>query len=159
SLIPRLSITYRRMAELMGQQSDNTAFNIISQTLGGEKIQKVIDNLGMRETSFAENETSAGDIGLLLEKIYRGQVLNQESREEILSFLTKTIWEDRIPAGVPADIRVAHKIGTEVGVISDAGIIYGEKPFVLVIMSEGVNEIEAKKALPDITKKIWEMVE
>lgn len=150
-------ITYRDMARLMGQQSDNTAFNIIAnKILGGEKIQATIDRLGMRQTSFADNLTSAEDIGLLFRKLYQERVVSDKGRDEILSFLTNTIWEDRIPAGIPKGIKVSHKIGTEAGVISDAGIVFGQKPFILVLMSQNANEIEAKKALPEITKKIYE---
>jgi len=153
------SISYRKMIELMGQQSDNTAFNIISRTLGATKIQAVIENLGMRNTSFAENETSPEDIGIFFRKLYSEKVLTNENRNELLNFLTNTIWEDRIPAGLPKGIKVAHKIGTEVGVISDAGIIFAPKPYILVIISENVNEIEAKKVLPEISKKIFELRE
>jgi beta-lactamase class A len=150
-------ITFREMAELMGQQSDNTAFGIVSRKLGKEKIQELINALGMKSTSFAENETSPEDIGLLFRKLYSEGVVYEKDKQEILSFLTDTIWEDRIPAGVPKEIKVSHKIGTEVGVISDAGIVFAKKPFILVIMTEGANEIEAKKALPQITEKLYEM--
>ncbi len=153
-------ITYRKMAELMGQQSDNTAFNIIAnKVLGGAKVQETADKLGMRQTSFDKNLTSAADIGLFFRKLYQEKVVSEKSKEEILGFLTKTIWEDWIPAGIPKGIRVAHKIGSEVGVVSDAGIVFAKKPFILVIMTENVNEIEAKKALPEITKKVYEMWE
>ena len=153
-------ITYRDMARLMGQQSDNTAFNIMAnKILGGEKIQATIDRLGMRQTSFADNLTSAEDIGLLFRKLYQEKVVSDKSRDEILSFLTNTIWEDRIPAGIPKGIKVSHKIGTEMGVISDAGIVFGQKPFILVLMSQNVNETEAKKALPEIAKKIYDLTQ
>lgn len=151
-------ITLRKLAELMGKQSDNTAFNIFSRMLRAEKIQSQIEALGMRQTSFSENKTSPEDIGLFFRKLYQEKVVSEKDKEEILSFLTETIWEDRIPAGIPKGIKVAHKIGTEVGVISDAGIVFAEKPFILVILSENVNEIEAKKALPEISKKIYELV-
>lgn len=152
-------ISLREMAELMGKQSDNTAFNVISQKLGAEKIQAIIDALGVKNTSFNENITSPEDMGIFFRKLYSERVVSEKSRDEILSFITDTIWEDRIPAGVPKGVAVSHKIGTEVGVISDAGIIFAPKPFILVIMTEGANEIEAKKALPEITKKIWEMTQ
>lgn len=150
-------ITFREMAELMGNQSDNTAYGIVSRKLGKEKIQELINALGMKSTSFTENETSPEDIGLLFRKLYSEGIVYEKDKQEILSFLTDTIWEDRIPAGVPKEIKVSHKIGTEVGVISDAGIVFAKKPFILVIMSEGANEIEAKKALPQITEKIYGM--
>lgn len=148
-------ITYRQMAELMGKQSDNTAFNILSRIVGEEKIQKTIDNLGMKNTSFANWEMTPEDIGLLFRKLYQDKIVSDKSRDEILDSLTNTIWETRIPAGIPKGIRVAHKIGSEVRVVSDAGIIFTQPPFVLVIMSENVNEIEANKALPEITAKIY----
>jgi len=151
-------ITFRQLAELMGQQSDNTAFNIVSQRLGEARIQELIDALGMTKTSFAKNETSPADIGLLFRKLYKEGIVYEKDKEEILGFLTNTIWEDRIPAGVPKGIKVSHKIGTEVGVISDAGIVFAKKPFILVIMSQEANEIEAKKALPEITRKIYDLV-
>jgi len=150
-------VTYRKMAELMGKQSDNTAFYIVSRILGAEKIQETIDALGMKDSSFVDQITTPEDIGLFFRKLYREGVISQKGRDEIMSFLTDTIWEDRIPAGVPEGIKVTHKIGTLTGVISDAGIVFAPKPFVLVIMSQDANEIEAKKALPEITKKIYEM--
>lgn len=152
-------ITYREMAELMGKQSDNTAFYILSRILGAEKIQAEIDTLGMDNTSFTEQETTPMDIGLFFRKLYGENIVSEKGKEEILSFLTETIWEDRIPAGVPKEIRVAHKIGTLPGVISDAGIVFAPKPFILVILTQEANEIEAKKALPEITKKIYELTQ
>jgi beta-lactamase class A len=76
-----------------------------------------------------------------------------------LKFLTKTGFEDRIPAGIPKEVRVAHKIGTEIGVFSDAGIVFSQKPFVLVIMSREAKESEAKEVLPKIAKAVWEWEE
>ncbi|MBU2577834.1 class A beta-lactamase-related serine hydrolase [Patescibacteria group bacterium] len=150
-------ITYREMSQLMGEQSDNTAFTIVSRLLGEEKIQATIDALGMKNTSFDKNMTTPEDIGLFFERLYRGRVVTDKSKEEILSFLTKTIWEDRIPAGIPKEIKVSHKIGTEIRVISDAGIVFSDSPFILAILSQNVNEIEAKKALPEITATIYEL--
>ena len=98
-------------------------------------------------------------MGILFRKLYLEKVVSDKDRDEILAFITDTIWEDRIPAGVPKGIKVSHKIGTEIGAISDAGIVFGSKPFILVIMTEEANEIEAKKVLPEITKKIYEMYE
>lgn len=149
-------VTFRKMVELMCEQSDNTAFNIVSLTLGVDKIQSTINQLGMMDSSFSDWKTTPEDIGLFFRKLYKEKVVNEKDREEILSYLTGTIYEDRIPAGLPKNIKVAHKIGTEIGVISDAGIVFAQEPFILVIMSQDANEIEAQKALPEITRKIYE---
>jgi len=152
---PGTVYTYEKMLELMGKQSDNTAFNVFTKLLGKEKIQAMIEELEMKDTSFAKNETTSKDIGMFFRKLYEGNEGDKGYEGEILDYLTDTIFEDRIPAGIPKEVKVAHKVGTEIGVISDAGIVFGEHPFVLVIMSEGVKESEAKETLPQITKIVW----
>ena len=151
--------TYRKLAQLMGQYSDNTANNVLVKILGPQKIQQTIDNLGMKKTNFTKYETTPEDIGLFFKKLYEGGVVTNQHKEEILKFLTKTGWEDRIPAGIPEGVRVAHKIGTEIGVFSDAGIVFTQKPFVLVVMTKEAKEAEAKEILPKITKVVWEFEE
>lgn len=147
--------TYEQMLELMGQLSDNTAFNVFRNIVGDEKIQENIDNLGMKNTSLKENESTPEDMGLFFRKLYANSIISVEHRDQTLKFLTKTAYEDRIPAGVPTNIIVAHKIGNEIGVFSDAGIIFGPRPFILVIMSKDALEKEAKTALPEITQTVW----
>ena len=151
--------TYRQLAEYMGQCSDNTAYNVLVRIFGREKIQATIDDVGMRKTSFRENETTPEDIGLFFHQLYQGGVVTFEHRQEILKFLTDTVFEDRIPAGVPEGVRVAHKIGTEIGSFSDAGIVFANPPaggFVLVILSKAAREPEALEILPQITQSVWE---
>ncbi|MBM3209508.1 serine hydrolase [Candidatus Shapirobacteria bacterium] len=152
---PGTVYTYKEMLELMGKQSDNTAFNVFVKLLGKEKIQQAIDSLGMRRTSFAKNETTPAEVGLFFRKLYQGNLVNRENREELLSYLTKTAWEERIPAGVPEGVRVSHKVGTEIGVIADGGIVFAPKPYILVIMSKDVIEKEAKELLPRISGLIY----
>jgi beta-lactamase class A len=148
--------TYRQLAEFMGHYSDNTAFGIVRKLLGDAKIQSVIDGLGMSKTSLAKNETSPEDVAKLFRQLYEGKVLNEKDKNEVLTFLTKTVFEDWIPAGIPTDIQVAHKIGKDVGTFSDGGIVFGPKPFVLVIMSKDAREEEAVAVLPKISKAVWE---
>lgn len=147
-------ITYRQLIELMGQQSDNTAFTIALNTLG-DKTRTYIDEFGMRDTSVEENTTTAYDIGLFFQKLMEGRLIPTESREELLDYLTKTIYEDWLPANVPEGVRVAHKYGREIHVINDAGVVFASKPFILVVMSRGIVESEAAIAIPQIIKEIY----
>lgn len=54
------------------------------------------------------------------------------------------------------EIRVAHKYGVEDNVVNDAGIVFGEKPFVLVIMSKGVVVEEANEVFPKLARIFYE---
>lgn len=147
---------YREKVEVMGQRSDNAAFNQMVKLLGQEKIQEIINNLGMTKTSLAENETTPMEIGLFFQKLYEEELVTNDHRVEIFSFLTDSIYEDRIPAGLPENVLVVHKIGTELGSFSDAGIVFSEKPFILVIISKDARETEASEVLPKIAAAIWE---
>lgn len=147
---------YKDKLQAMGKRSDNAAFNQMVKVLGEEKIQKTIDDLGMKKTSFEKNDTTPKDIGLFFQQLYQGEIIGDRHGEEILEFLTETEFENRIPAGIPEGVRVAHKIGTEIGSFSDAGIIFSQKSFVLVIISRNARESEANEVLPEIAKIVWE---
>jgi len=47
-------------------------------------------------------------------------------------------------------------VGAEIGVIADAGIVFAEKPYLLVILSEGVIETEAREVLPKISELVYQ---
>src|SRR3989304_5101216 len=104
--------SYKELLSAMGHSSDNNAFIIIRKTLGDEKINKVISNLGMYKTSLQDNETTPKDIGMFFQKLWKGEVVADDSKEAILDSLTDTIFEDWLAAGVRG-IRVAPKYGKE----------------------------------------------
>lgn len=148
-------LTYRELARYMGKQSDNTAFNIFRKKLGDTKIAQTINDLGMTKTSLSGNLTSPYDIGTFYKKLWQNEIVSRESRDEILGYLTDTIYENWLGKGITG-VKVAHKYGSEVHVVNDAGIILSDKPFVLVIMSQGIIEKEANDVIPELAKMIFE---
>lgn len=149
------SQTYRELVEAMGQRSDNNAQKIVVASLGKEKINQTIETLGMKDTSLEENETSPRDVGLFFEKLWKGEIVSEKHKKEILEYLTDTIYEDWIASGVPDGVRVAHKYGREVHVVNDAGIVYSKNPFVMVLMTDGVVEKEADAIIPQIAEELY----
>ena len=141
---------YGGLVEAMGKRSDNTAFNTLVKYFGEEKVQSYTASLGMDKTSLAKNKTTAKDVGIFFQKLYKGQILPETDKNKIVDSLTDTIYEKWIVAGIPEDVRVVHKYGREIHVINDAGIIFANKPFVLVLMSDGIVEMEADKILPEL---------
>lgn len=153
---PGAVYTYRELAKAMGQQSDNTAFRIVVNLLGETKVKQAINDLGMRNTDFDENTTTPEDIGIFFRKLWQAKLLSLTSRDEILTSLTKTIYEEHMAKGIPSDVRVAHKYGREVHVVNDAGIVYAKRTFVMVIMSKGVVETEADQLFPVLAQSLYE---
>ena len=147
--------SYRELARLCGKQSDNTAAAILEKVLGAEAIEATIRRLGMENTSFSRRQTTPEDIALFWQELWEGD-LKEEYREEILNSLTETIFEEQIPAALPAKVRVAHKVGIDEGILHDAGIIFQDPPFILVLMSKNNNREEAQEAFILLTKALLE---
>ncbi len=147
---------YKDLIRAMGKRSDNVAFTKARSLLGDRKIVATISSLGMRNTSLAENQTTPADIALFFQKLYHNELLPESETKFFLDSLTDTIYEEHLAAGVPEDIRVAHKYGREVHVVADGGVVYVESPFVVVIMSKGVVESEADAVFPVLSKLIYD---
>jgi len=152
-------LTYRELIQYMCKESDNTAFNIVRRILGEDKIRKVINTVGMTGTIMTgeDQKTTPKDIGLYFQRLYDGGLISNTHRDEFLNYLTDTIYEDHVVAGVPDDIKVAHKYGRELHVINDAGIVFSQNPYVVVILSKGIVEKEADYVYPQISKLIYEV--
>lgn len=147
--------TYEELLQAMGHQSDNTAFNVVRNKLGDSLIQKYIDQIGMDDTSLEDNLTSPDDIGLFFYKLYNGDLIDSDNADQLLEFLTDTIYEDWIATQVEGS-RVAHKYGREVHVINDAGIVFTKRPFVMVVMTQGVVDSEAEEILPQVIRELYD---
>lgn len=150
-------ITYQDLLRLMGKQSDNTAFNIVKGLVGEEKINEVITSIGMVNTSFFENTTTPADIGIFFEGLYNSNIIDDKNRNELLGFLTDTVFESWITEGLPDSVRFAHKFGRELHVVNDAGIVYSENPYVIVVMGDKIIEREADEVIPKISKMVYEI--
>ncbi len=148
-------VTWRKLLWHMGNESDNTAFQAMVNLVGEERLAGEFTKMGLWQVSIKDNQVTPKEIVDLFEGLYAYRWVNKDDSEQILDSMIKTWYEDRIPAGVPDDIKVAHKVGTEVGVVGDAGIVYAPQPYLLVVMTENVNEIEAKEAVPEISRTVW----
>lgn len=144
-------ITYLRLLEYMGKESDNTAFGIMRKILGDGQIDEYIKQIGLSQTDLSQNLTSPKDVGKFFEDLWEGRLLNEVNRQILQTYLTDTIWEEWVPKFIP-EYKVAHKFGREVHVINDAGIVFATPPYTLVIMSDGIIDQEALVALPEIIK-------
>lgn len=149
----------KTLARLMMEKSDNTAAHILgSLTLGVDKIQNLVDSWRLTQTNIIDNKTSVKDMEILLTKIYQGEITIKPLTVEMLGFMDKSDFDDRIPAGIPPNIKVYHKTGDEIGKIHDVGIVdLPDKPYYIGIMSMDTTDDETtKKTLAQISKLVFE---
>lgn len=150
---------YRDLLRLMGSSSDTTAARVLFRTVGSSAVEEAMVLAGMINSSFDGDRTTPEDVGRFFDKLYGGQLVQSQSKEELLKFLTDTAFEDKIVAGIPEEIQVAHKVGIEEGAYSDGGIVLGKRPFVLVVMSREADPKEASVAMSEVAKAVWEYEE
>ncbi|MDP3012858.1 MAG: serine hydrolase [Candidatus Subteraquimicrobiales bacterium] len=144
------------LIEAMGKRSDNGAYNKIVSVLGREAVNKVILDLGMSNTSLDKNLTTPEETGLFFKRLYKNELLNESKTKELEGYMTDTIFEDWLRPGIPEDIVLVHKYGREKHVINDAGIVMSDKPFVIVIMTDGIIESEAIDLFPKLAKLLYD---
>lgn len=139
-MAPGKEFTIEELLELMITESDNTATNMLIDKLGFSYLNETFDMFGLKDTNISrhmmdfkkrsrgiENYTSAKDIALLLQKIYRRQLIDSDYSCQGLELLKRQKNNSRIPAKLPADVTVAHKTGLEKTVCHDAGIIFTDQ--------------------------------
>lgn len=144
-------------------QSDNTATNALIHRVGLRAIQDVFDGLDVPRDTDTENVLviSPKNYSSILRSLYLSSYLHEENSNEIISILTKTAFKDKLPAGVPANILVAHKIGVfdqrdkQDKVYSDCGIIYvPDRPYSLCAFVLDTDE-KAKEHITYISKMVY----
>jgi len=153
------TVTYRELIRYMGHESDNTAFNIAKNLLGKERILKMEKDLGLKYDLVFEDKTTPKEVGLIFSQLYAGKIISDKNRDELLEYLTKTIYEEFLPKGIPSNIRVAHKFGTDGQIVNDGGIVFAGKPFILVILSKEIVNLQAKTAIPEFVQAIFSIEE
>ncbi|HCS78367.1 TPA: hypothetical protein DIV55_01340 [Patescibacteria group bacterium] len=144
----------KTLAQLMIEKSDNTAAFVLSKIVGLKRIQELVENWGLTQTDMLENKTSNKDIAMLMTKMYKNQIANQARTLEMVGFMDDSDFENRLPAQLPEEVVVYHKIGTEVGNIHDVGIFaLANHPYYLGVMSNDISdETRAETVIAEISK-------
>ena len=120
--------------------------------LRGVEDQKAFDK-GMN------NATTARALGVLMEKLAAGKAVSAKADGEMVAVLKRQKFNDGIPAGLPPGTPVAHKTGTITKIHHDAAIVYGPRPYVLVLLVRGVQDQKVSAALmASISREIWNRI-
>jgi beta-lactamase class A len=165
-------MTLRALNEAMITVSSNFATNILIEKVGAENVRSTVKRLGgdgmvvLRgvedQKAFDKgmnNATTARALLVLLEKLGRGESVSAKADAEMIAVLKRQKFNAAIPGGLPAGTAVAHKTGSITRIQHDAGIVYGPKPYVLVVLVRGIQDEKVSTALiASISRAVWEQV-
>lgn len=162
-----LALTIADLYNLMIILSDNSATNILIHLLGREQINASMREMGYQNISVnrllfdreasargIQNYVCAGEIADMLEKMYRGTLVDPASDAEMLEVLKEQRLNGKIPFHFVEKVPIAHKTGEDDGITHDVGIVYGKQPFILCCMGNEVNPPEYERFMQDIA---WEL--
>jgi beta-lactamase class A len=167
---PSLSLSVRDLAVLMVVLSDNTATNLLIDKVGIEAVNRRMDALGLPKTRLRrkmmdlkaaaegrENVSTPLEMMTLLEKIWKGGILGESYRKDLLAILA--IPKDSpLRAGVPEGVEVAEKPGDLEAVRCDSGIVMlTGRPYVLSVMTTYLKrDADGNPAITKISRAVYE---
>jgi beta-lactamase class A len=162
--------TLGQLCELMITVSSNFATNLLIEKLGVEHIRATVHALdadGMNVLRGVEdgkayekglnNTTTARALLVLLQAIAQDRAVDADASRQMVDILARQRFNEGIPAGLPPGTRVAHKTGQITKIHHDAAIVYGPRPFVLVVLVRGIaDESESAALIADIARELFQ---
>lgn len=158
-----LRATVMDLITLMIILSDNTATNLLIDRLGMARINQTMEEMGipgvcLRRKLFdaeksrqgVENTVTARGIGLLLERIAQGELLGGASDRKMMEILGNQRLNGKLPFFLHSmNVPVAHKTGEDDGITHDVGVIRAKRPFVVCLLSNGVDVPRFERLIQD----------
>lgn len=149
--------TVSELLDLMLIESDNIATNMLLRRFGESNAFSYMVQLGGTVTHLdsGRRATTPREMAQYLAQAFRTAEAGDSLYRTLIDRLMHTAFPDRIAAGVPEGVPVAHKIGTVPGMVHDVGVVLlPDRPFVLAIFSVDVDEAEAAVRLAEITRLV-----
>lgn len=164
------TLTLRQLCEAMITVSSNFATNLLIEKLGVENIRATVKRLGADgmqvlrgvedQKAFEKgmnNSTTARGLLVLLEKIAQGKAVSPKADAEMIAILKRQKFVDAIPAGLPPGTPVAHKTGSITRIQHDAGVVYADRPYTIVVLVRGIqDQTESKALIAKLSKLVYE---
>ncbi|MCD6310204.1 MAG: serine hydrolase [Candidatus Eremiobacteraeota bacterium] len=169
---PGLVLTLKDLAVLMIEISDNTASNMLIDRLGMRKINRLLRSHGLFKsgihrrfmvrpnTKISKNFITPREIMILLDKLYRREILSGYYTDTALEILSRQQYREKLPRFLPPEIKVAHKPGEITGVSHDAGIVLlPGHPYILCVFVEGVKSMfQGDELIGNISLMVYQYI-
>ena len=160
------------LLRLMITRSSNFATNTLIALVGAPAVTATMRSLGASRIQVLRgvedgkafdkglnNTTTARDLATILRAIEEGRAASAEATRQMRDILLAQEFNERIPAGLPPGVKVAHKTGDITAIAHDAAIVYppGRSPYVLVVLTRGIRDAkQSDKLIADLSRIIYE---
>ena len=165
-----IEMTLEDLVKLMIIVSDNAATNIMINRVGIANVNRTLRALGCEKTTLnrllfdsevsrrgVKNYITAREMGEVLEKLWRGEVVSKEASKAMMDILLDQRLNGKLPFFIDSmGIDIAHKTGEDDGISHDVGVIYTNEPLVACFVGEHVNVPLYERLMQDAAKMLCE---
>lgn len=138
--------------------SHNYAALLLSREVGRSKVAEFMKAYGFNNSEYGSPpKTSADDIALFFEKLYKGEIINKEYSQKAMELLKNQKKNDSLPKLLPKGTIIAHKTG-ELGKLKhDSGIVFTNSgDYIIVVLSQTDAPGVAQEKIAEISKAVYE---
>jgi beta-lactamase class A len=139
-------------------------------TLPVRQVRKMLDEIDGPTAARANDQfnktekdvAKPADMNAILEKLYRGEIVDRATSDEIIEILKECqTGFTRLPGLLPSDTVVAHKTGTIGGSINDSGIIFlpynaGHLAITVLMRDARASTADRERVIADIARYAYD---
>ena len=144
-------IELSKLIMLMLSMSDNTASLWLQKLAGtGTVINELMDKNGFKHTrvnsktvgredkrtQYGWGQTTPKEMASILEKMYRGEIINDSLSKKMIRLLGRNYWDEEALSEVPATIFVASKSGAVDASRSEILLVMAKEPYILSVFTK-----------------------
>ncbi len=162
--------TVAELIHLMLSYSDNASYETLDSFLQASEARQQLRQETFQELGFFDPKTrlertlSVRGYASLFTLLFNASYLDIKHSDMILGWLAESSFTAGLVAGVPKEIRVAHKFGERLAVdgtkeLHDCGIIYYPRnPYLLCVMTRGSDWEAQEELIARISGVVYEEV-
>jgi len=162
---------------LMLSTSDNSASLWLQKLAGGgARINEILDSAGLtttrvnsrtpgrenNRTQYGWGQTTPYEMATLMEKIYRGQIINDSISKKMIRLLGRNFWDEQAISQIPPDVFVASKNGCVDASRSEVLLVMARQPYIFSIFTKNNKDIswadnnEAWRLAKNLSALLWQ---
>ena len=141
--------------------SHNYAALLLTRKVKLSQLAAFLKEKGFKESIVGINgappTVAPFDVALFLEKLYQGELANQQYTAEMIGLLKNQHLSDGLPKYLPDKSKIANKTGDIGWFKHDAGIIFTDKgDYIVVAMSESDSPTGAQERIALVSKAVYD---
>ncbi len=138
--------------------SDNYAALLLSEQVQLSNVDAFLREHDFTKSSLGEPpQTTAFDVALFFEKLYRGALANPEDTQKMIALLKRQTLNNKLPKYLSNNVPIAHKTGELDLFTHDAGIVFSKQgDYIIVVLSETNSPADAEERIAVISKAVYD---